>query len=100
MKKLFLQQAEENKAFPIGAGIWLRIHPEDRIKSPYTSWTFDDTTTRMPEFTAPAVGNTSNTVTIDLECGADASGVLYAWAAPAAASPVIWTRATSSSNTT
>ena len=78
MKKLFLAQAKENKVFPIGAGIWLRIHPEDRIKTPYTSWTFDDTTTRMPEFTAPAVGNTSNTVTINLECGADASGVLYA----------------------
>ena len=78
MKKLFLAQAKENKVFPIGAGIWLRIHPEDRIKTPYKSWTFDDTTTRMPEFTAPAVGNTSNTVTIDLECGADASGVLYA----------------------
>ena len=78
MKKLFLAQAKENKVFPIGAGIWLRIHPEDRIKTPYTSWTFDDTTTRMPEFTAPAIGNTSNTVTIDLECGADASGVLYA----------------------
>ena len=44
MKKLFLAQAKENKVFPIGAGIWLRIHPEDRIKSPYTSWTFDDTT--------------------------------------------------------
>ena len=78
MKKLFLAQAKENKVFPIGAGIWLRIHPEDRIKTPYTSWIFDDTTTRMPEFTAPAVGNTSNTVTINLECGADASGVLYA----------------------
>ena len=78
MKKLFLAQAKENKVFPIGAGIWLRIHPEDRIKTPYTSWTFDDTTTRMPEFTAPAVGNTSNTVTIDIECGADARGVLYA----------------------
>ena len=78
MKKLFLAQAKENKVFPIGAGIWLRIHPEDRLKTPYKSWTFDDTTTRMPEFTAPAVGNTSNTVTIDLECGADASGVLYA----------------------
>lgn len=78
MKKLFLAQAEENKAFPIGAGIWLRIHPEDRIKTPYTSWTFDDTTTRMPEFTAPALGNNNNTVTIDLECGAEASGVLYA----------------------
>ncbi|MEI2726180.1 MAG: arylsulfatase [Verrucomicrobiota bacterium] len=78
MKKLFLAQAKENKAFPIGAGIWLRIHPEDRIKSPYTSWTFDATTTRMPEFTAPALGNHNNTVTIDLECGAEASGVLYA----------------------
>jgi Sulfatase len=78
MKSLFLEQAKENKAFPIGAGIWLRIHPEDRIRSPYTSWTFDDTTTRMPEFTAPAVGNHSNTVTIDMECGEDASGVLYA----------------------
>jgi len=78
MKKLFLAQAKENKVFPIGAGIWLRIHPEDRIKTPYTSWTFDDTTTRMPEFSAPAIGNTSNTITIDLECGAEASGVLYA----------------------
>lgn len=78
MKKLFLTQAEENKVFPIGAGIWLRIHPEDRIKSPYTKWTFDDATTRMPEFTAPALGNHSNAVTISLECGAEASGVLYA----------------------
>ncbi len=78
MKQLFLAQAEENRVFPIGAGIWLRIHPEDRIKSPYTNWTFDDTTTRMPEFTAPALGNHNNTVTIDLECGDDASGVLYA----------------------
>jgi arylsulfatase len=78
MKTLFLAQAKENKVFPIGAGIWLRIHPEDRIRSPYTSWSFDDTTTRMPEFTAPAVGNSNNTVTIELECGENASGVLYA----------------------
>jgi arylsulfatase A-like enzyme len=78
MKKLFLEQAKENKVFPIGAGIWLRLHPEDRIKSPYTSWSFDDTTKRMPEFTAPAVGNSNNTVTIELECGENANGVLYA----------------------
>ena len=32
----------------------------------------------MPEFSAPALGNHNNTVTIDLECGAEASGVLYA----------------------
>lgn len=40
MKKLFLEQAKENKVFPIGAGIWLRLHPEDRIKSPYTFWSW------------------------------------------------------------
>ncbi len=78
MKELFLEEAKKNKAFPIGAGIWLRLHPEDRIKSPYTSWVFDATTTRMPEFTAPGLGRESNQVTIDAEMGQNASGVLYA----------------------
>jgi arylsulfatase len=78
MKELFLAQAEENKVFPIGAGIWLRIHPEDRIKTPYTSWRFDATTTRMPEFTAPGLGRESNRVVIDAELGKNANGVLYA----------------------
>jgi len=32
----------------------------------------------MPEFTAPALGNHNSTVTIDLECGPEAGGVLYA----------------------
>jgi arylsulfatase A-like enzyme len=78
MKALFLKEAKANKVFPIGAGIWLRIHPEDRVKTPYTSWQFDSTTTRMPEFTAPGLGRESNHVTIDAELGESASGVLYA----------------------
>ena len=78
MKELFLEEAKKNKAFPIGAGIWLRLHPEDRIKSPYTSWVFDATTIRMPEFTAPGLGRESNRVSIDAEIGPDTSGVLYA----------------------
>jgi hypothetical protein len=78
MKALFLKEAKDNKVFPIGAGIWLRIHPEDRVKTPYTSWNFDSTTTRMPEFTAPGLGRESNHVTIDAELGESASGVLYA----------------------
>ncbi len=52
--------------------------PEDRIKTPYTSWQFDATTTRMPEFTAPGIGRENSTVTIDAELGDNASGVLYA----------------------
>ena len=78
MKAQFLKEAKANKVFPIGAGIWLRLHPEDRIKTPYTSWRFDSTTTRMPEFTAPGLGRESNHVTIDAELGDKASGVLYA----------------------
>ena len=78
MKELFLAEAKANKAFPIGGGLWTRFHPEDAISSPYTSWRFDATTTRMPEFTAPGLGKRSNRVTIEIEVGQDASGVLYA----------------------
>ena len=78
LKALFLKVAKENKAFPIGAGNWLRLHPADRIKTPYSSWTFDATTTRMPEFTAPGLGRESTQVTIDAELGENATGTLYA----------------------
>ena len=78
LKKEFLTLAEDNKGFPIGAGNWLRMHPEDRVKTPYTSWTFNANTRRMPEFTAPGVGRESNTVAIDLEVPDKANGVLYA----------------------
>ena len=78
LKKTFGQLADDNKVYPLGAGIWLRLHPEDRIKTPYTSWQFDATTTRMPEFTAPGIGHENNTVTVDAELGDGASGVLYA----------------------
>jgi arylsulfatase len=78
MQKTFDQLAVANKVYPLGAGIWLRLHPEDRIKTPYTSWQFDATTTRMPEFTAPGIGRENNTITIEAELGDSASGVLYA----------------------
>ena len=78
MKELFLAEAKANQVFPIGAGLWTRLHPEDRIQSPYTSWVFDATTTRMPEFTAPGLGRQSNRVTIDAELDPEASGVIYA----------------------
>ena len=78
LQKVFDEQAKANKVYPLGAGIWLRLHPEDRIKTPYTSWQFDATTTRMPEFTAPGLGRESSTVSIDAEFGDNASGVLYA----------------------
>mgnify|MGYP003543179714 FL=1 len=78
MKKDFMAMAKDNKDFPIGAGLWLRIHPEDVRKPPYTEWTFTQSTQRMPEFDAPGLGKQSNLVTIDMEVGNKANGVLYA----------------------
>ncbi|NEP88089.1 MAG: arylsulfatase [Okeania sp. SIO2C2] len=78
MKQLFLEEAEANKVFPIGGGLWTRINPEDRVATPYTSWTFDTSTTRMPEFTAPGLGRESNTVTIDVDLNGNDNGVIYA----------------------
>ena len=78
MKKEFLEIAEDNRGFPIGAGNWLRLHPEDRVSTPYTSWKFTESTRRMPEFTAPGIGRQSNRVIVDFQCGNTANGVLYA----------------------
>ncbi|KAB1069811.1 arylsulfatase [Tamlana haliotis] len=78
LKKVFLEEAKDNKDFPIGGGNWLRLHPEDIIKSPYKSWTFSQNTRRMPEFSAPGLGKTNNTVVIDLDLKENTNGVLYA----------------------
>ena len=64
---------------PIGGGLWVPIfHPELRITPPYREWEFPGEITRMPEFCAPALGNKNNTVTVEADLPADASGVLYA----------------------
>ena len=78
MQALFLAEAKDNQVFPVGAGLWTRLHPEDRIKVPYTHWDFDSTTTRLPEFAGPGLGRESNRVVVDLEADAQASGVIYA----------------------
>lgn len=78
LKRRFLALAEDNKDFPIGAGLWLRLHPEDRVKTKYTSWSFGQDTRRMPEFAAPGLGLASNRVRVDVEVAQGASGVLYA----------------------
>ena len=78
LKTLFLEEAKDNKDLGIGAGNWLRLHPEDMQPSPYKSWNFTQKTRRMPEFSAPGLGKRNNTVTIDLEVPENANGVLYA----------------------
>ncbi len=78
LKDLFKEVSRDNLVWPVGAGLWLRSHPEDRISSPYTRWRFDTSCTRMPEFTAPGLGRQDSHVEIALTMPDNASGVLYA----------------------
>jgi len=55
LQQSFDQQAVANKVYPLGVGIWLRLHPEDRIKSPYRSWQFDATTLASAQPLSPAL---------------------------------------------
>jgi arylsulfatase len=79
MKEMFAIEAAKNSVYPVGGGLYIPVyHPEKRISTPYKEWTFAGDMTRMPEFTAPRLGNTPNLVTVDVEIPASANGVLYA----------------------
>ncbi|MCR9294349.1 MAG: sulfatase-like hydrolase/transferase, partial [bacterium] len=79
MKELFTIEFARNQGFPVGGGLYVPVvRPDLRIVPPYKDWTFAGALTRMPEFAAPALGNTENVVTMEAEIPADANGVLYA----------------------
>jgi len=78
LKELFAIEAAKNKVLPIGGGLWIApLHPELRIAPPYEEWVMSGDTTRVPEFCAPALGNRPNLVTIEVNVGDRANGVLY-----------------------
>ena len=79
LKQTFLVEATKNNVLPIGGGLWtVALHPELRVVPPYKEWMFAGNMTRMPEVTAPALGNRNNLVSIDAEIPPNANGVLYA----------------------
>lgn len=80
MKALFLAEAEDNKAFPIGGAFWstVALHPEDAPNSPRTEWVFRQPIAKMPEMAAARIGGRPTHMTIEAEMGEAANGVLYA----------------------
>jgi arylsulfatase A-like enzyme len=77
MKEAFTTEFAKNSGFPVGGGLWVMFHPEDKLATPYKEWTFPGRITRMPEFVAPALGNRENLVTVEANLPANANGVLY-----------------------
>jgi arylsulfatase len=78
LKDLFLIEATKNKALPIGGGLWVPVfHPEMKPAPRATEWEFPGDFTRLPEFTAPALGNRPNELVITADIPEGAEGVLY-----------------------
>jgi arylsulfatase len=78
MKTLFLDQAHANKVWPIGGGLWTRIHPSDGKLPPYKNWIFHSDINRVSEINAPGLGRQSNRVQIEADVPKNGAGVLYA----------------------
>ena len=77
LKQLFLSEAEANKAFPIGGGLWIGLHPEYTQQNPATEFSYTSDVIEVPEATGPKLGLRSSVVTIETNLQAECEGVLY-----------------------
>jgi arylsulfatase len=78
MKKLFMEEAIENKVLPIGGAMYTALNPQDFKKSSNTKWTLFEGMTRIPESEAPNVRSGNIRVEIDGEVPARVNGVIFA----------------------
>ena len=78
MKTLFMQVAEENKALPIGGGLYVPMNPQEQKRSTNTEWMLFDNMTRIPESQAPNVRNGNIRAEIKAEVPENVNGVIFA----------------------
>jgi len=78
MKALFMEEAEENRALPIGAAMYVNLNPSEIKSSSNTEWTLFEGMTRIPESQAPNVRNGNLRVEIEAEVPKNVNGVLFA----------------------
>jgi arylsulfatase len=78
LKALFMREAEANKVFPIGGGLFAPLNPGEMKRSTNTEWTLFEGMTRIPESQAPNVRNGNLRAEIDAQVPRNANGVLFA----------------------
>lgn len=78
MVSTFDSEAQANKAYPIGGGLWVGLHPEYSQQNAATEFHFTTDVTGVPEASAPKLGLRSSRVTVEAELAANSTGVLYA----------------------
>ena len=78
MKARFMKVAEENKALPVGGGLFTLLNPQEMKSSTNTEWTLFEGMTRIPESQAPNVRNGNLRVEIEAEVPENVNGVIFA----------------------
>lgn len=79
LTRTFEQVAAENKALPIGGGLWSTVfHPEYSPRNPAREFFYNQDVYELPEFNAPKLGSASTVVDMEVELAPDSAGVLYA----------------------
>jgi len=78
MKALFMWEAEENKALPVGGGLYTVLNPQEMKSSSNSEWTLFEGMTRIPESQAPNVRNGNLRVEIETEVPEGVNGVIFA----------------------
>ncbi|CAG9184452.1 hypothetical protein LMG23992_05235 [Cupriavidus laharis] len=78
MKTLFDREAQANKVYPLGAGLWPFLQPSDRVGPRDGDVSYGSKTRRIPEFMGPNLRSRNSIVTVDVDVPENAQGVLYA----------------------
>jgi hypothetical protein len=78
LKELFMKEAKENKALPIGGALFTPMNPQYMKRTTSTEWTLYPGITRIPEAEAPNVRNGNIRAEIEAEVPEKANGVIFA----------------------
>lgn len=78
LKALFDREARENGVYPLGAGLWTLLHPEDRPGASDETQHYNAEHQRIPECMGPNLRARNSVTRVDLEANAACEGVLYA----------------------
>jgi len=78
MKAMFLDVARDNKALPVGGGLYANLNPQEMKRSTNTEWTLFEGITRIPESQAPNVRNGNLRAEIEATVPEDVNGVIFA----------------------
>ena len=78
LKQRFDEEARANKVYPLGAGLWPMLRPQDRIGVSKQTRHFGPELDRIPEYMAPNLRACNSVASVEIDVRGMAEGVLYA----------------------